>query len=235
MSTYVNEFLFGFYPYLCMVVYFLGSWARFDRSQYTWRSQSSQLLRRRELMLGSILFHAGILLLFCGHFFGLLTPPEVYTSLGISVKAKQLLAVVAGGLFALICFVGLTLLIHRRLFDARIRLTSKKTDIFILLFIYVQLIIGIAGIPSSLRDPDGGHMLVMAEWARSILSFQAGAAHLLDHVPWIYKIHIVFGMTLFFLTPFTRLVHVFSAPIWYLARPGYQIVRSNRNLGRGAV
>jgi nitrate reductase gamma subunit len=218
-----------------MVVYFFGSWARFDRSQYTWRSQSSQLLLRRELVLGSILFHVGILLLFFGHFFGLLTPPEVYTSLGITVKGKQLLAVIAGGVFALICFAGMTLLIHRRLFDARIRLTSKKTDIFILLFIYVQLIVGMAGIPFSLRDPDGSNMLVMAEWARSILLFQAGAAHLLYTVPWIYKIHIVFGMTLFLLTPFTRLVHIFSAPIWYLARPGYQIVRSNRNLGRGAV
>jgi nitrate reductase gamma subunit len=99
----------------------------------------------------------------------------------------------------------------------------------------VQLIIGMAGIPYSLADPSGGHMLVMAEWSRSILMFQAGAAHLLDDVPWIYKIHIVFGMTLFLLTPFTRLVHIFSAPIWYLGRPGYQIVRRNRNLGRGAV
>ena len=235
MATYVNEFLFGFYPYLCMVVYFFGSWARFDRSQYTWRSQSSQLLRRGQLMWGSILFHVGILLLFFGHFFGLLTPPEVYTAFGLTVKAKQLLAVVAGGIFALICLVGMTLLIHRRLFDPRIRVTSKKTDIFILLFIYLQLIIGIAGIPYSLADPTGGHMLVMAEWARSILTFQAGAAHLLDEVPWIYKVHILFGMTLFLLTPFTRLVHIFSAPFWYLARPGYQIVRRNRNLGRGAV
>ncbi len=232
---YINEFLFGFYPYLCMVVFFLGSWARFDRSQYTWRSQSSQLLRRKQLILGSILFHVGILLLFVGHFVGLLTPPEVYTALGLSVKTKQLMAVVAGGVFAVFCFAGLTLLIHRRLFDKRIRLTSKKTDIFILLFIYVQLIIGMAGIPFSLYDSDGTHMLVMAEWARSIFLFKAGAAHLLDHVPWIFKVHIVFGMTLFLLTPFTRLVHIFSAPIWYLGRPGYQIVRRARNLGRGAV
>ena len=235
MAKYVNEFLFGFYPYLCMVVYFLGSWARFDRSQYTWRSQSSQLLRRRELMWGSVLFHVGILLLFCGHFFGLLTPPQVYTALGLTVKGKQLLAVIAGGIFAFICLIGMTLLIHRRLVDPRIRKTSKKTDIFILLFIYVQLIIGMAGIPFSVADPSGGHMLVMAEWARNILTFQAGAAHLLEDVPWIYKIHIVFGMTLFLLTPFTRLVHIFSAPIWYLGRPGYQIVRRNVNLGRGAV
>src|SRR3546814_4346880 len=105
----------------------------------------------------------------------------------------------------------MTLLIHRRLFDRRIRLTSKPTDIFILLFIYAQLILGIIGIPVSLANSDGTYMLVMAEWARSIMTLQSGAADLLDGVPWIYKIHLVAGMTIFLLTPFTRLVHVWSA------------------------
>lgn len=232
---YLDQFLFGFYPYLCMVVFFLGSWARFDRSQFTWRSQSSQLLRRKELFWGSVLFHVGILGLFFGHLFGLLTPPEVYYTLGISVKTKQLLAVVVGGVLAAICFVGLTLLIRRRLFDPRIRLTSKRTDIFILLFIYAQLILGIVGIPWSIANLDGTYMLAMAEWSRSIMLFRAGAAQLLAEVPWIYKLHIVAGMTLFLLVPFTRLVHIWSAPIWYLFRPGYQIVRRNTNIAGEGV
>lgn len=233
--TYIEQFLFGFYPYLCMVVYFLGSWARFDRAQYTWRAQSSQLLRRKQLFWGSILFHVGILGLFFGHFFGMLTPPEIYHAIGITTKAKQMMAIVVGGVLAVICLVGMTMLIHRRLFDRRIRLTSKPTDIFILLFIYFQLILGIVGIPVSLANPDGSYMLVMAEWARNVLLFQGGSAELLAGVPWIYKIHIVAGMTLFLLTPFTRLVHVFSAPIWYLFRPGYQIVRKNANLSKEGV
>jgi nitrate reductase gamma subunit len=233
--TYLDQFLFGFYPYLCMVSYFLGSWARFDRSQYTWRSQSSQLLRRKQLFWGSILFHVGILGLFFGHFFGLLTPPEVYHALGFSTKAKQLMAIVVGGILALICFIGMTMLIHRRLFDRRIRLTSKPTDIFILLFIYFQLIVGMVGIPVSLANVDGTYMLLMAEWARSILLFRPGSAALLAEVPWIYKIHIAAGMTLFLLTPFTRLVHVWSAPIWYLFRPGYQIVRKQAHLSREGI
>ena len=233
--TYLDQFLFGFYPYLCMVLYFFGSWARFDRSQYTWRSQSSQLLRRKQLFWGSVLFHVGILGLFFGHFFGMLTPPEIYHAIGITTKAKQMMAIVVGGILAVICLVGMTMLIHRRLFDRRIRLTSKPTDIFILLFIYFQLILGIVGIPVSLANPDGSYMLVMAEWARNVLLFQGGSAELLAGVPWIYKIHIVAGMTLFLLTPFTRLVHVFSAPIWYLFRPGYQIVRKNANLSKEGV
>jgi nitrate reductase gamma subunit len=192
-------------------------------------------LRRKQLLWGSILFHVGILGLFFGHFFGLLTPPEIYHALGLSTKAKQLMAIGVGGILAVVCFVGMTMLIHRRLFDARIRLTSKPTDIFILLFIYFQLILGIVGIPVSLANADGSHMLVMAEWARNILLFQPGSPDLLASVPWIYKIHIAAGMTLFLLTPFTRLVHVWSAPIWYLFRPGYQIVRRNANLSKGGI
>lgn len=231
---YVNAFLFGFFPYLCIIVFFLGSWARFDRSQYTWRAQSSQLLRRKQLIWGSVLFHVGILLLFFGHFFGLLTPPEVYHAFGLTTKGKQILAATFGGIFAVICFIGMTMLIHRRLFDARIRKTSKRTDIFILLFIYAQLILGIVGIPVSYANLGGSHMLVMAEWARSVLLLGA-EPYLLDEVPWIYKVHILAGMTMFLIAPFTRLVHVWSAPVWYLGRTGYQVVRRNVNLARGGI
>ena len=47
---------------------------------------------------------------------------------------------------------------------------------------------------------------------------------------------LVFSMTpmlIFLLLPFTRLVHIFSAPVRYLWRGGYQIVRSRRSLSRG--
>lgn len=232
---WLNQFLFGFFPYLCMVSFFLGSWARFDRSQFSWRTQSSQFLRRRQLVWGSNLFHIGILGLFVGHTLGLLTPPEVYHALGVTTKGKQIMSIVIGGILAALAAVGGALLIHRRLYDPRIRQTSKPTDIFILLFIYFQLLLGIIGIPVSLMNIDGTYMLVMAEWARSILLFKPGAAQLLDGVPWIYKIHLVAGMALFLLVPFTRMVHVWSAPVWFLARPGWQIVRRNANIAKGGV
>ena len=232
---WVDQFFFGFYPYLCMVAYFLGAWARFDRSQFTWRSQSSQFLRRRYVYWGSNLFHVGIIGLFFGHLFGLLTPPEVYHAMGLSVKGKQILSIVVGGVLAIACFIGATMLIYRRISESRIYVTSKRTDLFILLFIYVQLIIGIAGIPVSYMNIEGTYMLVMAEWSRSILLFQPGAAALLENVPWIYKIHLIFGMTLFLITPFTRLVHIFSAPVWMLGRPGWQIVRRNQNISKQGV
>ncbi len=230
-----NQFFFGFYPYLCMVAYFLGAWARFDRSQFTWRSQSSRFLRHRFNLWGSNLFHIGIIGLFFGHLFGLLTPPEVYHALGLSTKGKQMLAIGVGAVLAILCFIGATMLIYRRITDSRIHGTGKRTDLFIILFIYVQLIIGMAGIPVSYQNIDGSYMLVMADWSRNILLFQPGSAGLLENVPWIYKIHLIFGMTLFLITPFTRLVHIFSAPIWMLGRPGWQIVRQNKNISKQGV
>ncbi|MBV8523585.1 MAG: respiratory nitrate reductase subunit gamma [Acetobacteraceae bacterium] len=164
-----------------------------------------------------------------------MTPPEVYHALGLSVKGKQILAIIAGGLLASLGVIGGALLIHRRLADPRIRQTSKPTDIFILLFIYFQLWLGILAIPDSLANLDGTYMLVLAEWARSILLFRPGSAELVNGVPWQYKVHLVSGMTLFFLVPFTRLVHVWSAPIWFLGRPGWQIVRRNANIANRGV
>jgi len=89
MYETLNHILFGWYPYLCLTVFLVGSWLRFDREQYTWRSGSSQLLRRRQLMWGSNLFHVGILIVFLGHFVGLLTPIWMFDAIGISEREPQ--------------------------------------------------------------------------------------------------------------------------------------------------
>ena len=119
MWDFLHHFTFGIFPYVALTVFAVGSLIRFDREQYSWRSGSSQLLRKRQLMIGSVLFHVGILLLFVGHFVGLLTPHWVYEGLGVSVPAKQMLAITAGAIFGITCFVGLTILLHRRLLDPR--------------------------------------------------------------------------------------------------------------------
>src|SRR5262249_41438572 len=145
------------------------------------------------------------------------TPHSLY-ELFISVPAKQLLAVVSGGLAGLLCFVGLTLLLHRRLFDARIRATSKPMDIAVLLVLWVQLVLGLFTLPLSLQHSDGSVMLVLSEWAQRIVTFRSGAADLLAGVSWVYLLHLVLGMTIFLLFPFSRLVHVWSgfASVTYL-------------------
>jgi nitrate reductase gamma subunit len=221
---YLNTFLFGYYPYVAIVVFLVGSALRYDRDQYTWRTGSSQLLRAKELRVGSNWFHAGILLLFIGHFVGLLTPPEIYHGLGISTPAKQFLAVIAGGVFGGICLKGIIILIRRRLTDPRILATSSRMDIFILLLIAVQLALGLLTLPISLYHSDGQNMLLLSEWAQRIVTFRAGAADLLADINPIFKLHLFFGMTLFLVFPFSRLVHVWSVPLGYIMRP-YQVVR----------
>ena len=223
---YLNYMLFGIYPYIALAIFLLGSLIRFDREQYTWKSDSSQLLRTRQLRWGSNLFHIGILFLFFGHMVGLLTPHWLYESLGLSTPNKQMLAIISGGIAGLICLAGIVILLLRRLTDERIRATSKPMDIFILLWVFVTLVLGLISILFSLQHKDGGVMLLLGQWAQSIVIFRAGAADALLTVPLIYKIHLMFGMTLFVLFPFSRLVHVWSgfAMVTYLTR-SYQIVR----------
>src|SRR5512147_470079 len=146
MRELITYIVFGWYPYFCLTVFLLGSLVRFDREQYTWRSGSSQLLRRRQLTWGSNLFHVGILVIFAGHLVGLLTPISVFDALGISHGFKQMLAIVVGGVAGFFCLVGIALLTHRRLFDPRIRRTSSFGDIAILLVLFAQLLLGLSTI-----------------------------------------------------------------------------------------
>lgn len=228
MQDALNLALYGIYPYICLTVFVIGVILRFEHGQYSWRSGSSQLLRRRQLMLGSVLFHAGILVIFVGHFVGLLTPIAVFEALGISHGAKQLLAIIAGGVAGVACLAGALLLLHRRLFDSRIRATSSFGDTAILVILLVQLLLGLGTIPVSMQHLDGHEMVKFMEWAQRIVTFRPGAAALIADAHPIFKAHLFLGLTIFLIFPFTRLVHIFSAPVWYLGRRGYQLVRTRR-------
>ena len=224
MANYVNQFFFGIYPYIAITVFFIGSLLRYDRDQYTWKASSSQLLSKKDMRLGSNLFHIGIIALFFGHLMGLLTPHWAYHFM-ISAGTKQLLAMTAGGIFGLTCLAGMILLIRRRMRDARIRATSQATDLPILLLLFVQLVLGLLTIPFSAQHMDGSSMLALASWAQHVVTFQGDAASFVQGEALVFKIHLVLGLTIFLVFPFTRLVHVWSAPIQYLVRSGYQIVR----------
>lgn len=232
--TSLHGFLFGVYPYICLTVFLLGSLLRFDRDQYTWKSDSSQMLRTGLLRWGSNLFHVGILFLFFGHLVGLLAPHAFYAHF-LDASVKQKIAIYSGGFFGVVCFIGLSMLIYRRMFDERIRYTSHKTDLAILLILWVQLVVGLITLPYSWAHSDGSVMLILADWAQRILTLRPVDAEMLAGLSWPYLVHIVFGMTIFLLFPFSRLVHVWSgfASVGYLFRP-YQIVRSRR-LGVDAV
>lgn len=224
--TDLNQLLFVIIPYIALTIFLVGSLVRYDRDQYTWKADSSQLLESKQLRRGSIPFHIGILAIFFGHFIGLLTPNEVWHLLGISASTKQLVAMGAGGLFGIICFYGMCILIVRRLTNPRILATSSKMDISILLLLFLQLVVGLASIFVSAGHLDGQEMLKLMSWAQKLLTFNpVTAAASIASVHWIYKLHILLGMAIFVLFPFSRLVHIWSVPVKYFRR-NYQVVRS---------
>ena len=230
MEHFLNQLLYQFYPYIAIAVLLIGSWLRFDRDPYTWRSGSSQLLSSRGMRWGSNLFHVGVLAILAGHFVGLLTPHFIYEPI-ISTSHKQLLAMGGGGVFGLLAFVGMTMLLVRRLFNPRIRATGRPSDLAVLLLLYAQLLLGLASIFVSAGHLDGAQMVLLGEWAQHIVTFRGGAADYIASAHWIYKAHVFLGMTLLLIFPFTRLVHVWSMPISYLRRP-YQVVRKRQSMIR---
>lgn len=224
--TYLNQLAFGIYPYIALTIFLLGSLIRYEREQYTWKSDSSQLLHHGQLRLGNILFHIGILGLFFGHLFGLLTPLWVWEALGVTHSLKQMVALLAGGTMGTICLVGLTLLLYRRLSNARIAAVTRKRDWLLLSWILGALLLGLLTITESAKHSDGEVMVRLMMWAQHLLTFQGDAASFILDAPWLFKLHMLMGMTLFVIFPFTRLVHVWSGfgSVMYLVRP-WQLVR----------
>lgn len=221
--SYLDTFAFQLYPYIAVAVFFIGSWVRFDRAPYTWRTGSSQLLSARGMRVGSNLFHVGVIAILLGHFVGLLTPHALYDPF-LSAGAKQRVAMIVGGIFGVLCFIGLSILLVRRMTDPRIRATTSMRDITLLWLLYAQLLLGLSSIVVSAKHLDGAQMVRLAEWAQHIVTFRWGAANYIADAHWIYKSHVFLGLTLILIVPFTRLVHVWSIPFRYLWRP-YQYVR----------
>lgn len=225
----MNNLLFGIYPYIAITIMILGSVVRYERDPFTWKSKSSQILRKKQFIIGSVLFHVGVLVILGGHLVGLLTPIAVFDAFGISHGAKQVLAMTVGGIAGLMALAGGVILLHRRLTDPRVRANSTRSDTGILILLVAQLVLGLLTILVSMQHLDGHEMTMLMSWAQSIVYLQPGAADYIADVNILFKLHIFLGLTIFVLFPFTRLVHMISAPVRYLWRPGYQIVRSKRH------
>lgn len=224
--SYLDHFIFTLYPYIALSIFLLGSLIRFDREQYTWKSDSSQMLKRGNLRVGSICFHIGILSLFATHLVGLLTPVAVYHAFGLTAEVKQMMAIVGGAALGVLCLVGLLILLHRRFTEPRIRAVTSFGDKVLLLWLLLTLSLGLGSIFVSVDHLDGHVMMLLGSWAQHIVTFRSGAAEIITYVPWIYKVHMFMGMTLFVIFPFSRLVHVWSGfgSLAYLTR-AWQLVR----------
>ncbi|MGM0824305.1 respiratory nitrate reductase subunit gamma [Vreelandella arcis] len=223
VSDYLHQLIYGYYPYLAGTVFLLGSLLRFDHGQYTWKTGSSQMLSSKNMRLASNLFHIGIITIFFGHLVGLLTPHWAYAPF-MSAGTKQIIAIVVGGIAGVMCLVGGAMLAYRRVANPRVRASSSPMDTFMILLLVVQVSLGLLTIIPALNHLDGGVMIQLAHWAQAVVFFQGGAASYLVGVGFIYKLHILVGLTIILIFPFTRLVHVWSAPFGYVTRR-YQLVR----------
>ncbi|EHD13478.1 Nitrate reductase gamma subunit [Commensalibacter intestini A911] len=223
---YLDQFIFGIYPYIVLVIFIVGCLIRFEREQYSWKSDSSQLLYRGQLRVGSILFHVGILGLFFGHLVGLLTPVIVWDTLGVSHSLKQMVAMSAGGVMGSMCFIGLVILIHRRFSVDRLTKNSTWRDKLLLLWLFVTLCLGLSTIGVSAQHLDGHEMVRLMTWAQHVVTVRGDAASYVENASIIFKIHLFMGMSLFAIFPFTRLVHIFSGfgMVTYVTRK-WQLVR----------
>ena len=232
----LDNFLFGVYPYIAGVVFILGSWIRFDREQYTWKADSSQLLANGNMRLASNLFHVGIIGIFFGHAVGMLLPHSWWQMVATDVQ-HQYIAAYAGAVFGGMALIGAVMLFIRRMTNERVKAVSRFRDNFVIFWLLLTAALGLATIPGSLHHAADGNvqtMLQLAEYVKSIATLSvdpalltaAGGEGYVD-VAHSYKRHMLFGMTLFLIFPFTRLVHVWSVPLTYLMRP-YQIVRRKR-------
>jgi nitrate reductase gamma subunit len=221
--SYLHTLVFGIYPYIALVVMVVGTWARYDNAQFTWRAQSTQILTKKNMVWASALFHVGILVVFFGHLVGLLTPHFAYEWF-MSAGTKQVMAIVVGGIAGTMALIGGGVLTMRRLTDPRVRASSTFADDAIIVILMIQLALGMLTIYPTLSHLDGSTMLLLAAWAQGIFTFQFDAASHIADVHWIYKTHMALGLTIFVLFPFTRLVHMLSVPVEYFGRK-YQVVR----------
>lgn len=225
----LHQFLFGIYPYIALSVFLLGSLIRFEREQYSWKSESSQLLHRGSLRVGNILFHVGIIGLFFGHAVGLLTPVAVWDALGVSHSFKQVFAMTAGGVMGTLCLLGLLMLLSRRLGNARLAANTTWRDTLVLGWLLVTVLAGLSTIFVSAQHLDGHEMVLLMSWAQHIVTLRGDAASFITDASPVFKLHLFLGMSLFVIFPFTRLVHVWSgfAAVGYLGR-AWQLVRPRR-------
>ncbi|MBI2383379.1 MAG: respiratory nitrate reductase subunit gamma [Gammaproteobacteria bacterium] len=222
----LHQFIYGAYPYLAGTIFLLGSLLRFEREQYTWKSDSSQLLSKKYMRLASNWFHVGIIMIFFGHLGGMLTPESWFHAMGVSDLTHQYVAIYAGLVFGTMCLIGATILLLRRLLNRRVRAVSRFMDIFILAWLLTTLCLGLSTIPTSWHHAQQGDpsvMLALASWVKSVATLSVDPS-LIRGVDTIYKVHLFFGMTVFLLFPFTRLVHIWSVPLSYITR-AYQVVR----------
>lgn len=218
----MNQFWWVVYPYLALSVMVVGTLYRYAHHQLSWTSRSSELLEQRWLKWGSQLFHWGILLVVAGHVMGLIVPLSVYGAFGVSPALYHQNADLLGGLAGAATWIGVAILLLRRVLNGRVRQNSSASDFVVLALLFVVVTTGdyLTIIRNNVVGPYE-YRATIGPWLRGLLVLHPNAALML-HVPTLFQVHVVLAFLLFAISPFTRLVHIWSVPLAYLRRAPIQ-------------
>lgn len=231
----MSTFLWVIFPYLCLAVFVVGHVWRYRYDKFGWTTRSSQLYESRLLRIGSPLFHFGILGVALGHVMGLLVPQSWTDAAGLSHEAYHAIALIGGIPAGLAALAGLAILVYRRRTTGPVFSATTVNDKVMYALLAVVMVLGVWNtIAGSWLNLGGEYNYRdgVSPWFRSIFWFQPDPA-LMEEAPPGFQLHALAAFTLFAFWPFTRLVHVFSAPVGYLVRP-YIVYRSrDRRPGAG--
>ncbi len=227
----MDVFLFLIVPYLCLAVFVVGHYWRWTYDKFGWTTRSSQLYENRLLRWGSPLFHFGMLGVIGGHVVGLVIPKSWTETVGVSEGLYHFLAVSLGGLAGLATVAGLAILIYRRRTVGPVFSATTRMDKLMYVFLAGVIVLGLWNTVASSIFGHYDYREGVSPWFRGIFTFRP-RTELMADAPLGFQVHALIAFGLFALWPFTRLVHVFSAPVGYLTRP-YIVYRSRDEATRG--
>ncbi|HLR07730.1 MAG TPA: respiratory nitrate reductase subunit gamma [Bacillota bacterium] len=209
--------LWGVIPYIVITIFIGGHIYRYQTDQFGWTTKSSEFLEKKQLKLGSLLFHWGIIFVFGGHVLGIIIPVEFYNALGITEQMYHLVAITFGIPAGVAAFAGVVLLGYRRMNINRVKATTSPGDWIALLFIFLAVVTGLVATFLNVDSQGFDYRTTIAPWFRGLFVFNV-QPELMASVPIWFKIHIYSTFALYVVWPFTRLVHAFSFPVRYLRR-----------------
>lgn len=219
--------LYGILPYAAVAVFIVGTWWRYRTDQYGWGARSTQLLESRTLKYASTVFHLGVLAAIGGHVLGILVPRSWTAAVGVSDEAYHVIAVIGGlSAGAAVC-VGFILLVYRRIRFPRVRVTTTRADVVVFGLLAVGIVTGMLATITNFGDAVHYRESV-GPWFRNLLIFNPEPELMTGaHVTLIFQLHVTSVWFLYAFWPFSRLVHVWTAPVQYAIRRAHILYRGS--------
>lgn len=222
-----DQFLWVIFPYICIVVFIIGHIYRYRTDQFHWTAKSSEFIEKKQLMIGSLLFHLGIIPVILGHISGLAIPKSWMHMFGVNDHLYHIGALYVGGFFGFVTLLGMIILTFRRFTMKNVRMLSSASDLIVNTLLLFIVFMGMyATVVTNAIQPEFDYRSSISVWFRDLFLLRPNAS-LMHDVPLSFKIHVLTGFAIFAFWPFTRLVHVWSVPLNYVGR-SYILYRKHK-------